>query len=362
MRITSRQLRQLIREELLSEANVVVSKDPARAQLEKLNKYVGPNVTVDPASTVAGSSIGSNLKKEDTTSVVGESDIANSYVDENSKIENSQVEESGVGSGSTISRSKLRLVRIRNSKISGSKLVMTPEIDAQGLRRDYIVDSTITDSFTIDSKINKCTISGGAKIRNSKVSHSTLQSTETINDTADDPQGVYLDIEDVTGIGGVYKRTRTDKTMKIKNAQVSFAEIVDSNIEGQSAGSVKILGARGSAPYIELASITGNAKVTGKAKVIGLTPDDQSYVQPATIKDNAEVSGNAIVSGQVTGNAKVSGDAEVHGLAHVTGDCKVSGTAKMISGTYTTGVYTDGEHTAGDGVTTRFMRSLGFGG
>lgn len=82
MRITPRQLRQLIREELLSEANVVGSKDPARAQLEKLNKYIGPNVTVDPASTVAGSSIGINWKKEDTSSVVGESDIANSVVGE----------------------------------------------------------------------------------------------------------------------------------------------------------------------------------------------------------------------------------------------------------------------------------------
>jgi hypothetical protein len=357
MRITSRQLRRLIREELLREANVVGSKDPARAQLEKLNKYIGPNVTVDPASTVAGSSIGINWMKEDTSSVVGESDIANSVVGDNSKIENSQVEETVVSDGSTITRSKLRFAgMIMNCKISGSKLVMTPEINA--LRR-HITNSTITDSFTIDSNINTCTISGGAKIRNCSVSHSTLQSTETINDAADDPQGAYLVIEDVTSKGGVYKRTRTDKAMKIKNAQVSFAEIVDSNIEGQSAGSVKILGDRSAAPYIALASITGNAKVTGKAKVIGLTSDDQSYAQPAAVRDNAEVSGNAIVSGQVTGNARVSGNAEVHGLAHIKGDCVVTGTARMISGVFTAGTYDSGTHEGGDGLVTTVLGSLG---
>jgi hypothetical protein len=358
MRITARQLRQVIREELHrgmreGDETELPATSPSRKSGSKVkagpDNEVGVDVVISPTSYVGNSQIG--FPDQDTTSIQGESNIINSYVVGNSTVSNSDVNSSKISDASKIeSNSKLQSVDVVKCNIWDSTLTVSAPVVGRVRKVTYlyeVYDTTVKDSFVKDSKTWSSKITGYSHVVNSVVNSSELLSS--------DVTGCKLSKVKLTGATITFTEAY-DGIATVSDAIIEHVDITDSRIGGKA--SIKC--SRGSESFIKLASIYGPVKISGSVKIAGLVSEKDGHKQEASVTDNAQVSGNAQISGRVSGNAQVSGYAEVHGLAHVTGDCKVSGTAKMISGTFTTGEYTSGEHEGGDGLVDRVMKAFDF--
>lgn len=317
-------LRMLIRESLLAEAlpAAVPSTDDS---LKKMNEWIGPAAKIDPIATVAGSTIGSRTVPNDPVIIQGDSSVANSGVFDGSQVIGSEIESSLILGRSTIKGSKMHAAYVRESTLTG----MTVKGGDVGATAADIVKSTLENSWVSgQGHIEDSTVRGAARITNPNINSSVVVGAEIRDES-------YLFEAHV--LGGIVERSR------ITSSTVAYVEIVDSYIEGQN---VRIACAQGSGAYIGLAEVIEGAQITGSPQIIGLAEGGKK--QLASIKGMAQISGSPKISGKVLGNAQVSGNAEVHGLAIIKGDCKVSGTARMISGTFTTGEYTEGTHEGGD--------------
>lgn len=320
MRITERQLRRIIKEELLSEADLKqwsISKDRP-----KIGKYA----VIDPASTVGNSTIGIDNENDDTE-VQGDSNVINSIVFGSCKINNSDLDNTYVR-GSKILSSKVIGATVEASAASSSRIILT----ANHPRPLEIFACNIENSTIKDSDAKGSTIKGNAGIIRSRVENCVLNATD-VYDT--------VDVKNVKGLGGSIRSTvkGTETASSVSNVTMEWIDIVDSKVKGGTFKCTQNGGA-----YIELADITGNPTITGAPQIVGLT--DGETKQYAVITGTPKISGAAQISGKVSGDAEVSGNAEVHGQAHITGTCKVSGTAKMIRGTFNSGEYTEGSHDA----------------
>lgn len=337
MKITSRQLRQVIREVLLREATLQ-------------DTQVGPNASVSPDSDVGNSKIGiESGDPADNSSVSDSSTVINSSISGGSQVKSSSIDKSDIGNGSIITRSKIIDYDVYGSKITSATIRFTIGELAPGRgggggvgsAMHQIHDSEISDTIVKSSLVYSTKISGGSKITRSTIEDSKLNGTDT--------EGAYL--KNVTGLGGSI--TSTGETTNVMNAEIQYVEIVNSQILG---GTIKCT--RGGGAYLERVYMAGTPSITGKPQIIGLQGPD-GRVQKAQILDRAQISGSPKISGLVGGNAQVSGNAEVHGLAQVMGDCVVTGTARMINGRFTSGTYSSGTHEGGDGLVATVLGSLG---
>lgn len=316
-------LRLLIRESLLTEG--LPSAAPvADDSLKKMNEWIGPSVKIDPTATVAGSTIGSRTAPLDAVTIQGDSSIANSGIFDGSHVIDSEIESSLIFGRSTVKSSKMKAAYVRESTLTG----MTVKGGGDNAAAD-IIKSTLENSW-ISGKghIEDSTLRGAARVTNPNINSSVVVGSEIRDES-------YL--FDAHILGGSVERSR------ITSSTVAYVEIVDSYIDGQS---VRITCTQGGGAYIGLAQVIEGAQITGSPQIIGLEAGGKK--QLASIKGMAQISGSPKISGTVSGQASVSGNAEVHGLAVIKGNCRVSGTARMISGTFTSGEYTEGTHEGGD--------------
>jgi hypothetical protein len=334
MRITERQLRQIIREELIREATYSDSQ-------------IGPSASVSPDSDAGNSKIGRPGDASDNSSVSEVSTVINSSVTGGSQVKSSNVDQSDIRGGSTVTRAKIVGYDIHGTKINSSTIrseegEYSPNLGGEGLIAIRQINSSdISDAVVRSSMVYRSKISGGAKIIRSAIEDSKLHGTDT--------EGAYL--KNVTAV--VATITSNGLPTTVMNADVQYAEIVDSKILG---GTIKCN--RASRAYMEKVYMTGTPSITGNPQIIGLT-DPEGKTQYAEIAGSAQISGSPKIAGKVSGNARVSGNAEVHGLARVEGNCVVTGTARMISGVFTTGTYDSGTHEGGDGIVATVLGKFG---
>ena len=351
-KITGRQLRQIIREELFREAapgetsSPMVKKTNTNMKSGQDNK-IGAEVVISSSSFVGNSEIG--FLEDDKTSIQGDSNIINSNIVGNTIVSNSDINSSMVANASKIEHgSKLEGVSVQNSNIWDATLIAPVGPNGYKDARKYeIYGSMIKDSLIKESKVGSSKITGYSNVYNAEIASSELVSSDVSG-------GKLLQVKMVAAT--ITFTDSYDGIATVEQADIAHVDITDTRI----GGSASIKCTRGSESFIKLANIYGPVKISGSVKIAGLVSEKDGHKQEAEISGNAQVSGNAQISGRVTGNAQVSGYAEVHGLAHVTGDCKVSGSAKMISGTFTTGEYTSGEHEGGDGLVDRVMKAFNF--
>lgn len=312
-------------------------------KVDKNNNIIAKNITIDSASTIKNSRIGSELSKEIGT--ITSSDISGSTIEHKGSI---SITEAAIHNSSIYhydSGAETLLIKdaaIVDSKIYG-KFSITNAVSItnssldRGGKLDYHV--TVTNS-NLESVNLYATVIEQSNLKNIKsMKHTTVKSSVIEN-----AEKIYDCIFEDSNFS--VREATSSTCLNIKD--MYFTKLTCAAIENctreAGAGYLSIEGNNKSNPVnMVYATIGGTPVISGSAKIRGYAN------QYAYIGGSATVTGNAIVAGHVIGNAVVFGNAKVEGKCTISGDCRVGGDAHMMSGTYTTGEYLTGQHSGGTG-------------